>query len=98
MICLTMSIVCTPNVRCIYIVTCTAFPYVTLHSQPFPKARLVAVLCYTCYFVPPNGLNRRAAYSSAHLRRSLNYARVTVNFGHTGSLIVYVQSVGRFCL
>src|SRR6218665_2874273 len=37
-------------------VTCTAFPYVTLHSQPFPITRLVAVLCYTCYFVPPNGL------------------------------------------
>ena len=32
------------------IVTCTAFPYVTLHSQPFPIIRLVAVLCYTCYF------------------------------------------------
>src|SRR6218665_925391 len=40
----------------IYIVTCTAFPYVTLHSQPFPITRLVAVLCCTCYFVPPNGL------------------------------------------
>ena len=40
----------------IYIVTCTAFPHVTLHSQPFPITRLVAVLCYTCYFVPPNGL------------------------------------------
>src|SRR6218665_1688185 len=38
------------------VVTCTAFPYVTLHSQPFPITRLVAVLCYTCYFVPPNGL------------------------------------------
>src|SRR6218665_1192743 len=38
------------------IVTCTAFPYVTLHSQPFPITRLVAVLCCTCYFVPPNGL------------------------------------------
>src|SRR6218665_894441 len=41
----------------IAVVTCTAFPYVTLHSQPFPNTRLVAVLCYTCYFVPPNGLN-----------------------------------------
>src|SRR6218665_3195354 len=40
----------------LHIVTCTAFPYVTLHSQPFPITRLVAVLCYTCYFVPPNGL------------------------------------------
>src|SRR6218665_3230267 len=55
-----------------YGVTCTAFPYVTLHSQPFPITRLVALLCYKCYFVPPNGLNRRAAYLSAHLRRSLN--------------------------
>src|SRR6218665_269825 len=54
-----------------HIVTCTAFPYVTLHSQPFPITRLVAVLCYTCYFVPPNGLNRRAPYLFAHLRRSL---------------------------
>src|SRR6218665_2874628 len=37
-------------------VTCTAFPYVTLHSQPFPITRLVAALCYTCYFLPLKGL------------------------------------------
>src|SRR6218665_2217119 len=37
-------------------VTCTAFPYVTLHSQPFPITRLVAVLWYTCYFLPLKGL------------------------------------------
>src|SRR6218665_2359582 len=49
-----LRIICIYNYT--YIVTCTAFPYVTLHSQPFPITRLVAVLCYTCYFVPPNGL------------------------------------------
>src|SRR6218665_1747074 len=28
-------------------VSCTAFPHVTLHSQPFPFTRLDAVLCIT---------------------------------------------------
>jgi len=29
------------------VVTCTAFPHVTLHRQPFPFTRLDAALCIT---------------------------------------------------
>src|SRR6218665_3054844 len=37
-----------------HIVTCTAFPYLTLHSQPFPITRLVSVLCWTIVVVLRN--------------------------------------------
>ena len=47
-----MCCVCMPacmhiSTKDVYVVTCTAFPHVTLHSQPFPFTRLVAVLCLT---------------------------------------------------
>src|SRR6218665_1902217 len=62
--------------RVLYIVTCTAFPHVTLHSQPFPITRLVAVLCYTCYFLPLKGLRALSFVCTAVTLLRIKLARL----------------------
>src|SRR6218665_1402763 len=48
------NILCQNVVQFLDIVTWTAIPYLTLHSQPFPITRLVAVLCWTIVVVLRN--------------------------------------------
>src|SRR6218665_2078029 len=66
---------------CMYVVTCTAFPHVTLHSQPFPYQTGCCSVYYTCDLSRVTDFARCRLF--AQLGHTLELAQVTDDSGHS---------------